>query len=738
MILNFRWNDLDEIYKFHTLLLSLPSKKCFVVTSYKHTRYAVTLPTGAVQDRGGNPFSAEGFAYVFTTASNAYPVSISPVDGAPGVSPTANITILFSQAISWGGTVDTIVVRAGAGAEADPTPLREFSEVPGDVSWGFAQGTLTIEEKVLVLECADPFVGGAEYELEMAVGSLVDMAGFWFGGLRSGFRIRDVTPPSIVERSPAPDVLVPPQPVFQIKFSEAVQIARDPNASLTLIGSFGDYSAPLVVVNGSSVITTSCPFLNSSARYSITLDPEAVVDMEGNFFAGLFDGDWTVEVFDLEPPVLVTSSPTIGAVGVPAKPNILLLFNEDMQTGSGAVYLVSESGGESLLLSVSDSRDVLIAGSEVLLSPSSRLDYEANYSIKMGPGVFMDVAGNPFGGVARGEIWFITQDVTPPALLKCAGDTACTSPTHRDTNVPPGAAIVLTFDEPIAVNVDVSGWAVLSPEQGDAVALAMGDVSVRAEGVTLTIFPPQPLAPLMKYTVTVTRGAVADAQGNPWAGLEWRELEFTTGSGGQDVRKIPTRLVLPNQHVPVGEKVEYAFSHRIIPNCETTRLNGSSVIPDFFEAAHGEGLFAFRGVPADAGENLAELHILCCEEDACEPGLDYVATFAVVAHAPNDPGTTVPPPSAQLLPPTPPHLPTTLYGPDRHRHIDVDSYLQNGLVLGCIAIGACKETLFAAAVEIYKTNVFFFEVMLRNVIFSSTHHAPQTAPSITSGTFANA
>ena len=48
MILNFRWNDLDEIYKFHTLLLSLPSQKCFVVTSYKHTRYAVTLPTGAV------------------------------------------------------------------------------------------------------------------------------------------------------------------------------------------------------------------------------------------------------------------------------------------------------------------------------------------------------------------------------------------------------------------------------------------------------------------------------------------------------------------------------------------------------------------------------------------------------------------------------------------------------------------------------------------------------------------
>jgi len=92
--------------------------------------------------------------------------------------------------------------------------VRKFSGVAGDVDWGFAQGTLVIEEKVLVLECAERFVGGAEYRLEMGVGSLVDKAGFWFGGLQSTFTIKDITPPSIVERSPAPDVLVAPEPVF--------------------------------------------------------------------------------------------------------------------------------------------------------------------------------------------------------------------------------------------------------------------------------------------------------------------------------------------------------------------------------------------------------------------------------------------------------------------------------------------------------------------------------------------
>ena len=32
--------------------------------------------------------------------------------------------------------------------------------------------------------------------------------------------------------------------------------------------------------------------------------------------------------------------------------------------------------------------------------------------------MFTDEAGNPFGGLAAGRVWFVTRDVTPPALAR--------------------------------------------------------------------------------------------------------------------------------------------------------------------------------------------------------------------------------------------------------------------------------------------------------------------------------
>ena len=47
-------------------------------------------------------------------------------------------------------------------------------------------------------------------------------------------------------------------------------------------------------------------------------------------------------------------------------------------------------------------------------------------------------------------------------------------------------------------------------------------MNVRAQGSTLTITPGS-LAPRTRYALTVSAGAVLDAQGNAWAGLGWRE-----------------------------------------------------------------------------------------------------------------------------------------------------------------------------------------------------------------------
>lgn len=98
------------------------------------------------------------------------------------------------------------------------------------------------------------------------------------------------------------------------------------------------------------------------------------------------------------------------------------------------------------------------------------------------------------------------------------------SPSDGQADVKKGADITLTFSETVKAGV---GNLTLTNGAGDTRVIAVTDPQVTFAGNTVTINPATDLVPGTTYDVLVEAGAITDAVGNGFAGLDANQLEFT-------------------------------------------------------------------------------------------------------------------------------------------------------------------------------------------------------------------
>jgi predicted extracellular nuclease/Ca2+-binding RTX toxin-like protein len=124
----------------------------------------------------------------------------------------------------------------------------------------------------------------------------------------------------------------------------------------------------------------------------------------------------------------------------------------------------------------------------------------------------------PFSTVA-----FTTGDSVAPAL-------SSSSPADNATGVPPGANIVLTFDEAVQKG---TGNVLIKLVSDDSIVATIDvtSVNVAVAGDTVTINPPADLPANTAFYVTVDAGAFEDLAGNDFAGIaSTTALNFASGS----------------------------------------------------------------------------------------------------------------------------------------------------------------------------------------------------------------
>jgi hypothetical protein len=290
------------------------------------TTYTATVLGGTtdprVKDLAGNALAATR-TWSFTTADTVPPTvtATSPVNGATGVSGTANVTATFSEAM------DPATITAGTFVLRDPANAL----VAATVSYNATS-------RVATLNPTPTLAAGTAYTATVlgGTGGAKDLAGNPLATDRVWtFTIfADVTPPIVTATSPA---------------SGATSISRTANVTATFSEAMNPatINANTFVLRDPSNVVVSATVSLSSNGLTATLDPASSLafgasytatvvggsagakDVAGNALAA--DKVWSfTTVVDTTPPTITTMSPAAGATAVARSTNVTVTFSEDM------------------------------------------------------------------------------------------------------------------------------------------------------------------------------------------------------------------------------------------------------------------------------------------------------------------------------------------------------------------------------------------------------------------------
>ena len=242
-----------------------------------------TVTTGA-KDLAGNSLAAP-FSWAFTTRDDTPPTvsATSPTAGSSGASPSAPITVTFSEAMD-AATINgtNITVRATASGTA----------VAGTVTYNTTTHVATFTP-------SSPLAQNTGYTVTVA-SAVKDAAGNLMGAnYVFSFTTGDTTPPTVLQVIPKPDsVNVPTNSTVQVFFSEAMDQSTINASTVTLrtTGTSVLVTASLTYNTSTNVLTiTPAGTLAPATGYTLTITGGAtgVKDLSGNALAATFTSKFT-------------------------------------------------------------------------------------------------------------------------------------------------------------------------------------------------------------------------------------------------------------------------------------------------------------------------------------------------------------------------------------------------------------------------------------------------------------
>ena len=450
------------------------------------TSYTLSFPAGAFQDLAGN--NAGSFTLNFNTAAalDTTPPTISssvPANGATGVDVGANIVLTYSEAVQKGSGSMTI------------------SSAGGMVTISVSSALVSVSGAVVTINPTADLLDGTAYTLSFPAGVFQDLAGNNAGSLTLNFSTAaalDTTAPTINSSVPAiggggtinsPDNIV-------LTYSEAVQKG---SGNITIGAITIPVSSAQVSIAGAVVTINPTADLLTGTAYTLSFPAGVFQDLAGNNAGSFMLNFNTAAALDTTPPVLGSSVPADSATGVAVGANIVLIYSEAVQKGSGSITL--SSGGGMVTISVSSAL-VSVSGTVVTINPSVDLLDGTSYTLSFPTGVFHDLAGNNAGS--------FTLNFATAAALDTTAPTVSSSVPAAGGTLESTANIVLTYNEAVQVG---SGSITITASGGTTVTIPLSSTQVSIAGAVVTINPTTALT-LTTYVLVVPAGAFQDLAGN--------------------------------------------------------------------------------------------------------------------------------------------------------------------------------------------------------------------------------
>ncbi|TDD75483.1 Ig-like domain-containing protein [Flavobacterium caseinilyticum] len=267
-------------------------------------------------------------------------------------------------------------------------------------------------------------------------------------------------------------------------------------------------------------------------------------------------------------PIVISTIPANGALGVPFRQVISATFNEEMNpsTINATTFIVTEATGTTIAGTISYS------GNTATFTPSAPLTPNTTYTARIKTGV-KDVMGN---ALQTDYVWtFTTGMLIVPMVIT-------TDPAADAVNVALNKTITATFSVPMdPLTLNNSTFIV---KQGTTEVAGV----ITYTGSTVTFTPASPFTPNTLYVVTITNAAKSTEGASLASNFVW---SFTTEAAPTITSTDPTDKATG---VPLNKVISATFS---VP-MDLSTLDGST-----FTVKHGT--YTVPGVITYAGTTVS-------------------------------------------------------------------------------------------------------------------------------------
>lgn len=357
----------------------------------------------------------------------------------------------------------------------------------------------------------------------------------------------------------------------------------------TLVEQFNAATSPNLSVSSNQLTINPSLSLSSFTDYYITVASGAIADLAGNAYAGFTNNStWNFTTIDISGDVTAPSlsvgpfTPADNAIDVAINTNMTVLFDEEIQLGTGLISLLRLS--DDLLIEsfdVATSPNLSVSITELTLNPSLNLSNLTGYYITVAPGALTDLAGNAFAGFTNNSTWNFTtidipSDVTPPSL-----GVGPFNPADNAVSVPVTTNMTVLFDEDIQLGTGLISLFRLS----DNLLIESFDVAtspnLTVNGMEVTINPTSDLVVNTEYYITIDQNAIEDISGNGYAGFNNNSTwNFATPLAGIEELDNPFSIeVLPNNFISIVNHTNDEFSLQLIALSGQVLFEQSSSLP---------------------------------------------------------------------------------------------------------------------------------------------------------------
>ena len=192
--------------------------------------------------------------------------------------------------------------------------------------------------------------------------------------------------------------------------------AAEKAAGVTVSGT-AETGSSVAVSWGAVSKTVAAPGGNWSTSFSSAEVPADAASTTVNAVATDIAGNASAAgtkavVVDAAAPTLSSASPADNSTAVAVGNNIVLTFSESVAVGTGNIVI--SNGADTRTVSVTDSSQVTLSGTQVTINPTADLLAGGSYNVQMASGAIKDLAGNAFAGIADATtLNFGTASVTP-------------------------------------------------------------------------------------------------------------------------------------------------------------------------------------------------------------------------------------------------------------------------------------------------------------------------------------